>query len=508
MGATSKELTGLDLTKGVPVAMLKEGLPLQGHVKGEALLLVRRGSEVFAVGAHCTHYGGPLAEGIVVGDGIRCPWHHACFSLRTGAVTAAPALSPLPRWEVELRNEMVFVSGEPLVADALAPQQRTQTSVRKVVIVGGGAGGNAAAEELRRYGFEGEIAVIDPDIDAPYDRPNLSKDYLAGSAPAEWLPLRPPAFHDDRGIMRLPFTATAIDGARKVVKLSGGAEVSYDALVLATGAAPIRIPIPGADLPHVHVLRTLADCRKLIEALEHAKRVVIAGASFIGMEAAAAMRAREVEVTVVAPEKIPFSQVLGPTIGGSLKQLHEQHGVTFKLGRSVHAISEHVVMLDDGAELPADVVLLAVGVRPRLEIAAAAGLTIDRGVLVNEYLESSVPGIYAVGDIARFPHPDSGANIRVEHWVVAQRQGAVAARNILGWRERYASVPFFWTSQYERTVNYVGHVEDWTHIQVDGSPETDCAVSFMDGDRLLAYVTIGRDRESLKMERELEHWAI
>jgi 3-phenylpropionate/trans-cinnamate dioxygenase ferredoxin reductase subunit len=257
----------------------------------------------------------------------------------------------------------------------------------------------------------------------------------------------------------------------------------------------------------VHVLRSLADCRALIAALEAARKVVIAGASFIGMEAAAALRKRNIDVTIVAPELIPFTQVLGPTIGASLLHLHERHGVKFQLGRTLKAIKPSHVVLDDRSMLHADVVLLGIGVRPQLELAQTAGIETDRGVLVNQYLETSVPDIYAAGDIARFPDVRTGQLIRIEHWVVAQRQGEIVARNLLGERVPYVSVPFFWTQQYDTVVNYVGHAEDFTHIKVDGSPDAgDCGVSFMANDQLLAHVTIGRDRESLQMERKLEKW--
>ncbi|HEY0673588.1 MAG TPA: FAD-dependent oxidoreductase [Longimicrobiales bacterium] len=505
MGSGSTEPKGPDLSGGIAANLLEEGVPLAGHLGDEAVLLVRQGDDVFAIGATCTHYGGPLAEGIVVDGEIRCPWHHACFALRTGDVVRPPALNPLPRWHVEQRDGRIFVHHKYPERDPLALRDGAHSTVRSVVIVGGGAGGTSVAETLRAKGFKGIVTIVDPDADAPYDRPNLSKDYLAGSAPEEWLPLRPADFHAQHGIRRIADAVTAIDVTERRVALSGDKWLSYDVLVLAMGSAPVRPPIPGADFDHVHVLRTVRDCRAIIAGATAKAEVVIAGASFIGMEAAAALRQRNVGVTIVAPEMIPFSQILGPTIGGSLMHLHEQHGVRFKLGRMLHAIERHHVVLDDGTAIKADLVLLGIGVRPRVEIAQNAGIEVDRGILVNEQLETSAPGVYAVGDVARYPDARSGQRIRIEHWVVAQRQGQIAAANILGAGSSFTSVPFFWTQQYDMTVNYVGHAEDWTHINVDGSPETrDCAASFMNGERLLAYVSIGRDRESLEVERKLE----
>lgn len=494
-----------DLTLGVAEQLVRDGESFLGRVGEEAVLLVRDGDDVHAFSASCTHYGGPLHEGIVTDGQIRCPWHHACFSTRTGEVLAPPALNPLARWEVQRENGKVVVGHKLPTPDPLQARSAPATDVRHVVIVGAGAAGASAAESLRAFGFKGVITMIDPDPDAPCDRPNLSKDYLAGNAPEEWLPLRPPDFHAQHGIRRLFDVVTTIDPRERVLTTRNGERMSYDALLLATGAVPIRPPIPGADQPHVHVLRSVADCKSLIAALEPGKRVLIAGASFIGLEAAASLRNREADVTVVAPEKIPFAQVLGPTIGGALHELHKKHGVRFKLGRKLSEVRADSVVLDDNSIEPADVVLLAVGVKPDVRLAESAGIETKGGVLVNEYLETSVPRIYAAGDIARYPDPYSGRPVRIEHWVVAQRQGRAAAANILGLRQPFTSVPFFWTTQYDMTINYVGHAEDFSHIQVDGSPQNgDFSAAFMSGDKLLAFVSVGRDRESLKVERELE----
>jgi NADPH-dependent 2,4-dienoyl-CoA reductase/sulfur reductase-like enzyme len=347
--------------------------------------------------------------------------------------------------------------------------------------------------------------MVDPDADAPYDRPNLSKDYLAGSAPEDWIPLRPAGFYGDHGIERVVARVTAIDGARRTVALSDGRSLDYGALLLATGAAPIRLPIPGADRPHVHLLRSLADCRRLIASVESAGRVVIAGASFIGMEAAASLRARGLEVTVVAPDEVPFARTLGTELGGYLRSLHEEHGVRFALGRTLAEIRQSDVVLDDGTAIGADVVLLGVGVRPVVDLAKAAGLGADDGVPVDAFLETRVPGIYAAGDIARFPDARTGEAIRVEHWVVAQRLGQTAARNILGRREAFDFAPFFWTQQYDVRVSYVGHAAQWDRVEVSGEPAArDVAIAYARGGAVLAVATIGRDRESLRAEVALE----
>lgn len=495
--------SGPDLEAGIPESSLTDGGMLVGRVGEHSVLLARRGLEVFAIDASCTHYGGPLGEGLLVGETVRCPWHHACFSLRTGEAVAAPALASVNCWRVERKDGRLLVR-EKVGTNARHPAPTA--AGEQIVIVGGGAAGFAAAEMLRREGFGGAITLLSADESAPYDRPNLSKDYLAGNAPEEWLPLRPPEFYAENRIdLRLRTEVTGIDPAGRSVKLAGGAAVGFTRLLLATGAEPIRLKIPGADLPHVRTLRSLADCRTIISRVAPGKRVVIVGASFIGLEAAAALRQRQAEVHVVAPEGRPMERVLGPAMGDFVRSLHESHGVVFHLGRTAGGIEERAVQLDDGARLDADLVLVGIGVSPRLALAQSAGMTIDRGVLVNEYLETSVPGIFAAGDIARWPDPLTGQGLRIEHWVVAERQGQTAARNMLGRRERFTAVPFFWTQQYDVSIDYVGHAASWDNIEQQGEPAArDVALRFRKGGRTLALATIFRGRESLETELAME----
>ena len=507
MGSNDTKLTGPDFRDGISIDQLDEGKPLLGHADGAPVLMTRFGRDVFAVGASCTHYSGPLAEGLVKGDTVRCPWHHACFSLRDGEALRSPALSPLPCWTVQREGGRVRV-GEKIERAPLAasyPFRATRTP-KSVVIIGAGAAGSAAAEMLRRCNYSGAVTMVDPDESAPYDRPNLSKDYLAGNAPEEWIPLRPPGFYDENNVRVVRAEATRIDIGRKVVV--AGEEIPFDALIIATGAKPIELPIPGAQLPSVHVLRSLADSRKLIKAIDGKKRAVVIGASFIGLEVAASLIARGLEVHVVAPEAIPLERVLGTALGEFIRSLHTEKGVQFHLGRKPVTVTERGVSLDDGSTIDADVVVFGVGVRPRLELAEAAGLMIDRGVVVNAKLETSVPGIYAAGDIARFPDARTGEPIRIEHWVVAQRMGQLAARNILGANESFTDAPFFWSMHYDAGINYVGHAEKIEKVVTDGSPENrDFAARFESGGRLMALATIFRDRESLEAEVQIEREA-
>jgi NADPH-dependent 2,4-dienoyl-CoA reductase/sulfur reductase-like enzyme len=377
--------------------------------------------------------------------------------------------------------------------------------VRRVVVVGAGAAGTAGAEMLRRCGFDGSVVVVDEDPDAPYDRPNLSKDYLAGTAPEEWIPLRPAGFYEEHRIDIVRGRATRLDVQARRLEVEGREPLSYDALLLATGAEPVRLNLPGEQAPHVHYLRSLADSRRIIAATRSAKRAVVIGGSFIGLETAASLRARELEVDVVAPESVPLERVMGRELGDFVRALHEEKGVRFHLGRKPARIEPDAVVLDDGSRLAADLVVIGVGVRPRLALAEQAGLALDRGVVVNEYLETSAPAVYAAGDIARWPDQHGGERIRVEHWVVAERMGQTAARNLLGARERFDDVPFFWSAHYDVSINYVGHAERWNATRVDGDPaKHDVAVRFEQDGRSLALATIFRDDESLAFEIEQE----
>jgi NADPH-dependent 2,4-dienoyl-CoA reductase/sulfur reductase-like enzyme/nitrite reductase/ring-hydroxylating ferredoxin subunit len=498
----------IDLKAGLPIGELADGGIISGRIDGEEAILVRRGKAYFAVGAACTHYHGPLAKGLIIGNTIRCPLHHACFSLRTGAALYAPALDPIASWRVEVTPNKVFVrekldSPKGAIEATAAPSAKTPSSV---VIVGGGAAALAAADMLRRCGYSGPVTMVSADDAPPYDRPNLSKDFLAGTAPEEWMPLRSAQYYADRKIeLVLNQRVTAIDAVRCVVSLDNGRQLAYGALLLATGAEPIRLAVPLSGAARLFYLRTFADSRAILAAAESAKAAVVVGASFIGLEVAASLRVRGIDVHVVGLEPVPLERVMGRDIGAFLRNLHESHGVTFHLGQSVSQVDGKQVTLTGGTTLQADIVVLGVGVRPAIALAEQAGLAIDRGISVNEYLETSAPGVFAAGDIARWPDPHCGDRIRVEHWVVAQRQGQAAARNMLGLREPFAAVPFFWSQHYDVVINYVGHAEKYDTATIDGTLESrDCAVTYRRGERTVAVATISRDLQSLQAERAME----
>jgi apoptosis-inducing factor 3 len=493
-----------DLKSGVSLASIPDGGKLLGVVDGEEVLLVRRGTQFFAVGAYCTHYHGPLADGLVVNDEVRCPWHHACFSLRTGEALRAPALDPIQCWHIEQAGEKVFVKEKA----APAAPRRVSTTVQpsSIIIIGGGAAGLAAADMLRREEYSGPLTMISADNAPPCDRPNLSKDFLAGTAPEEWIPLRPPEWYSERNIdLVLNSRATSLDTKQKKITTEDGKTYEYGALLLATGADPVKLSLEGATPSQIFYLRSLADSKAIVAKTTSAKQVVVVGASFIGLEVAASLRTRGIVVHVVAPEQVPMERILGSQVGAFVRSLHESHGVVFHLGETVRHVDGDKVTLTGGQTIEADFIVLGVGVRPSITLAEQAGLKMDRGIAVDEYLETSAPAVFAAGDAARWPYPLTRERIRLEHWVVAERQGQTAAKNMLGLHERFDAVPFFWSQHYDVAINCVGHAEKWDTINVDGDIEKrDCSASYERDGRTLAVVTIFRDLESLVAESEME----
>jgi NADPH-dependent 2,4-dienoyl-CoA reductase/sulfur reductase-like enzyme/nitrite reductase/ring-hydroxylating ferredoxin subunit len=522
------EIGKRDFASGVALRDVPDGGMVAGNVGKDEIILVRRGGEVFAIGAYCTHYHGPLVEGLLVDDTIRCPLHHACFSIRSGRMLRAPALDPIACWRVERVGDTVYVREKldtaelaeaavrapaaPVTAAPAAATARPTSALPpsalppSVIIVGGGAAGLAAADTLRTEGYAGPVTIISADDSPPCDRPNLSKDFLAGTASDDWIPLRSPEYYVDRKIdLILNSRVSSLDTAARRVILDGGRQLEFGALVLATGADPVHLEIPGASDSQLCYLRSFADSRAIVAKLSGATRVIVVGTSFIGLEVAASLRTRGIEVHVVGQESVPMLRVLGPDAGHFVQSLHEAHGVVFHLGGTVVRMEGRQVVLTDGTILDADFVVLGVGVRPSISLASGAGLTIDRGVCVNEYLETSGPGVFAAGDIARWPDPHSGERIRVEHWVVAERQGQVAARNILGRREKFAAVPFFWSQHYDVAINYVGHAEKWDAVEIDGAlADRNCAISYKRGGKILAVATVSRDLRSLQAELAME----
>ena len=348
--------------------------------------------------------------------------------------------------------------------------------------------------------------MLSSDDAPPVDRPNLSKDYLAGSAPEEWLPLRDESFYSDNAIdLRLNATVAAIDLKAREVALAGGEKLPFDRLLLATGAEPVSPSIPGAKPSDVLVLRSLKDCRAIIERAKTARRAVVLGASFIGLEVAASLRARNIEVHVVAPEERPMEQILGPDFGRLVQALHEEHGVVFHLQDTASAVEGKRIRLRGGTVLEADFIVAGLGVRPRLELAEAAGLKVDRGVAVDAYLETSSPGssppaTSRAGPTALRARPFASS---IGSW--RNGRDTTAALNMLGRREPFDAVPFFWSQHYDVPINYVGHAETWDELAVEGDiGAKDGLARMRRAGRTLAVASVFRDPESLEAEVSLE----
>lgn len=495
--------SGPDFSAGIALSEIEDGMTIAGRVGDEAVLLSRFNGELYAVSGTCTHYGGHLADGVAGATTVRCPLHHACFDLKTGRALRAPALDPLDRWQVDVDSERAYVSYklQPL------PEPELETDVEKVVIIGGGAAGLACANELRRLGYSGDITMLSADRDPPCDRPNLSKDYLAGTAQEEWLPLRPDDWYSDNRVdLRLSTKGTRIEPDRGVVHCESGESVPYDRLLIATGSEPNRLQAPGFDGEAVFTLRSIADARGIIAQAGTGKRAVIIGASFIAMEAAAALRRRGCEVDIVSVEHVPFDRVFGIAMGEHIKRIHEKNGIRFHLGCVASGFDGKTVTIANGERLDADFVLVGIGVQPRVGLARSAGVEVDGGVLVDQFLETSVPGIYAAGDIACYPDPLTGERARIEHWTVAERQGQTVAANMLGDRKRFDSAPFFWSEQFGTTIRYTGYAPRWDQVLVDGDIESGSFTIryFADGQHC-ASASVGRDRDNLEDELHLEN---
>ncbi len=495
---------GPDFSSGFPLGDIPDDGTVAGRVGDEPVLLSRFNGSLYAVSGICTHYGGHLGDGVANGTIVRCPLHHACFNLKTGQTIRAPALDPLDRWQVDVDSDRAYVSYKLKPRPDETPE--VETDVQRVIIIGGGAAGLACANELRNLGYSGEIAMISADGDPPCDRPNLSKDYLAGTAQEEWLPLRADEWYADNRIgLRLSTEVTRIDATAHTVHCASGENLPYDRLLIATGSEPNRLAVPGFDAENVFTLRSIADARAIADRAKEGARAVIVGASFIAMEAAAALRTRKVEVDIVSVEHVPFDRVFGIALGEHIKKLHEKNGVRFHLGCVASNFDGSAITTTARERIDADFVVVGIGVQPRLHLARTAGIDVDNGVIVDASMQTSIPDIYAAGDIAAYPDPISGERMRIEHWVVAERQGEVAAANMLGQKRRFDSAPFFWSEQFGTSIRYVGHATEWDQVLVDGDIDSDSfAVRYFNKGTHFATASVGRDVDNLEDELALE----
>jgi NADPH-dependent 2,4-dienoyl-CoA reductase/sulfur reductase-like enzyme/nitrite reductase/ring-hydroxylating ferredoxin subunit len=496
--------------KDVTVAKINEfadGEMKQMSADGADILLARVSGNFYAVSATCPHYGAPLVEGVLNGERLVCPWHHACFNIMTGDLQEPPAFDALPSYEVRIANDEVIVRVPEGAPDRRTPQmaKRDTKDERLFVIVGGGAAGYAAAQTLREDGFAGRLVLITRENRLPYDRPNLSKEYLRGKAEPAWLPLRSEDFFAEHDIEVIRGREIKhIDATERTIKFADGETLLCDALLVATGGEPRKLPFQSEAQENVLLLRSYADTDALIAVAEKGKRAVVIGASFIGMEVASSLRARRCEVMVVAPDDVPFQKILGAKIGKLFQDVHEENGVKFKLGASVAGFTGAkkvtAVILENGERLDADLAVVGVGVKSATDFLEGVTLHRDGGVTVDEHMRAA-DGIYAAGDIAYFPSRLKGERQRIEHWRTAMQQGRIAAHNMAGKEVSYDGVPFFWTRQFDVGLLYVGHAKQWDEIIYQGDVSArDFLAFYVKENRVLAVAGMNRDREMAAVE--------
>lgn len=357
------------------------------------------------------------------------------------------------------------------------------TSQQTFVIVGASLTGAKAAESLREEGFDGRVVLIGEEPERPYERPPLTKSYLRAESPRDEVYVHSEAFYGEHDIeLMTATTVTELDPAASRITLADGGELAYDRLLLATGAKPRPIEVPGADLAGIHYLRTLADCEALREQLDADDSVVVIGAGWIGAEFAASARARGADVTVIDPASVPLERVLGPEVGAVYRDLHREHGVQLLLGTGVEGFAGQrevrAVKTEDDRTIECDIVVVGIGVIPRVELAEAVGLKVDNGILVDEGLATSAPGVYAAGDVANAWHPFYERHLRVEHWANALNQGPAAARAMLGQDVSYDRIPYFFSDQYDAGMEYSGYATEWDEVVFRGDPASREFIAF------------------------------
>jgi NADPH-dependent 2,4-dienoyl-CoA reductase/sulfur reductase-like enzyme/nitrite reductase/ring-hydroxylating ferredoxin subunit len=483
---------------------LADGQMKEVKVRDRSVLLLRVDGEFKAYVAECPHHGAPLAEGVLHEGHVRCPWHQAVFDARSGRLIEPPALDDLPHYDVRVEgDDVIVVFPQEPAAEARPPAMARRDGdkdARTFAIIGAGAAGLAAAETLRQEGYQGRLVVLTREQHASYDRTDLSKRYLASAKQSRPL-IRPDGFYADADVeVLLAREVTEVDAAARTITCGDGTSVAYDKLLIATGGVPRRLGVEGEDLANVFTLRSLADCERIRQAADGASRAVVVGASFIGMEVAAALRQRGLEVTVVAPEPVPFERVFGERIGRMYRHVHEKKGAAFRFGSRVERFdgadgAVRQAVLSGGERLDAELVVAGVGVRPATHFLKGVETNDDGSVTVDANLRAG-EGLFAAGDVARFPDWRGGEAIRIEHWRLAQQHGRTAARNMLDQDAPYGGVPFFWTTQHKVITEYVGHTGGWEEIVFDGDPaDREFVAWYLRGDRVRAAAGCGKSWE-------------
>ncbi|XP_060554576.1 apoptosis-inducing factor 3-like isoform X1 [Ruditapes philippinarum] len=472
---------------------LKSGEMKEVDVGGAGTaLLVRDGADYYAIGPKCSHYGAPLSKGVLCNGRVRCPWHGACFNVKTGDIEEFPGLDSVPSFKVEVSDGKVKIHADK-AALANTKYQKSMCKAapgnKNVVIIGGGPASVACVETLRQEGFQGDITICTKDKYIPYDRIKLSK---AMDIKPDAIALRNADFYKSNDItVKTDCEVKSVDTSNKSVSFVDGSSSKYDTLMIATGGQPRVLPIPGVDLQNVFSLRTPDDANKIAEAA-NGKNVVIIGSSFIGMEVAAYLADKAKTLSVVDIIKVPFQLALGEKVGGVLQKMHEEKGVKFHFEAGIKEfigqngkLSEAV--LSNGTKIPADVAILGVGVVPATAFLKDSGIKMtDRGfVPVNENMATDQADVYAAGDIVEFPlFTVGGTNVNIQHWQMAHAHGRTAAYSIMGKKQPIRSVPYFWTVQYGKSVRYTGYGPGYDDVVVHGD---------LDDMKFVAFYTKGED---------------
>lgn len=453
---------------------LPERKPTKFTVGETDMVLIRDGERVQAFQAKCPHAGAPLEQGAVCGDKLICPWHKAVFQLSDGGMCEPPALANLKRYPVRIEQGNVLVSPQAM-SPASAPVAQGETPV--CVILGSGAAGSAAIWTLRDEGFSGRIVRIEREAEAPYDRTALSKFVPSGKMDISEVPKL--LKQDVLGpVERIQDDVVQLNAQNRTLLLKSGQQVTFDRLLIATGGVPQAPDLPGRSLDGVHQLRSLAQADTLFSAVDETQQLVIIGNSFIGMEVAGALRNRDVDVTVIARDPLPFKKQFGEEIGRHFYELHRRNGVKFVSGEPEALEGEgqvSAVRLKGGQRVPASLVLLATGVTPATGFIHDLPLQEDGSLLADGQLRVQ-EAIWAAGDIASYLTP-RGVQ-RIEHFRVAQQQGRIAALNMLGKNIMYDRVPFFWTAHYGTRYEYLGHASEWDECRLLGSLQNQQFIAF------------------------------
>jgi NADPH-dependent 2,4-dienoyl-CoA reductase/sulfur reductase-like enzyme/nitrite reductase/ring-hydroxylating ferredoxin subunit len=474
------------------------------------VLLANVDGTVFAIENKCSHYGFALTKGSLCEHRVRCPLHHACFDVRTGEQIEAPGMDGVPRFDTEVRDGRIFVGEQPSDRNEPLPHVRQGQEFGErphdrydYVIVGGGAAASYAIESIRARDEGGSLLVLSQESLVPYDRTKVSKGFLQNGMAPPALQLRDEAFYRRIGVdFRAGTQVRRVNLEEKKVTLESGQTIGYGKVLLATGGTPRRLTVPGANLERVFTIRSAGDAVAAREAVQDGTRVVIVGGSFIGLETAMSLGKRGGRITVVTPEKTLFENVFGERVGAYIKNLHEAEGVTFHLGSKLREIngdgSVSGVTLDDGTQLPADVVVVGIGVAPVTDYVEGIAYRDDGSLTTDSHLAIHGAAAFAAGDIATYP--DREGMLRIEHWKVAAQQGRVAGRNMAGAAENYTMPPYFWSNQQGVNLRYVGHATDWSDIVFDGEPGASPFLAF--------YIKDGHVQACLGVKRDAEAAAI